>query len=83
MKFVDNSSCGMLAATNNKDGKYVMNKCHESTYVSIHVIPPPPPPRTAYNELSRNHVTAQDHVACAFVETHPLIYEVLGRHFVD
>ena len=31
----------------------------------------------ACNDLSRNHVTAQDHVRWAFVETHPLIYEVL------
>ena len=40
----------------------------------------------ACNELSRNHITAQDHVACTFVKTHPLIYKVLGyvtQHFVE
>ena len=31
----------------------------------------------AYNERSRNHVTVPYHVSCTFVETHPIIYEVL------
>ena len=42
--------------------------------------------KMACNDYSRNHVTAQDHVTWASVETHPLIYEVLGyvtQHFVE
>ena len=46
---------------------------------------PPPPIRYAYavyftacNDYSRHGITAQDHVTWAFVETHPLIYEMLG-----
>ena len=36
----------------------------------------------AYNEHSCNHVTAQYHVLCSFVETHSLIYEVLDYMYV-